>query len=272
MRKKIRFGRLAAFVTALVFLLSVVAGVAAATTVTLDWETDKAGNPILTGQVIDTEFQGGPGVDVSITMNGGNQVAIFDSANPTGGDVDLGTPNQDFGGPGIGTGGELGQPGENNMAHENVLIIPTTVDGNGDGFIDGDPNDSAAGGTIIFTFSEPVAIESTEVLDQESTENLTINVYADPAGTVLLASFNPSGLGDNSYEFIDISALGAQRIDYDFDGSGAIASLVYTEGEPTAVSLSGVSAASMTSALVWVAVAGLLLAGFTFVYLRRRTA
>ena len=29
---------------------------------------------------------------------------IFDSSNPTGDDDDLGTPNEDFGGPGVGKG------------------------------------------------------------------------------------------------------------------------------------------------------------------------
>jgi len=42
---------------------------------------------------------------------------IFNSSNPTGGDLDLGTPHQDFGGPGIGVGGANNQPGENNVSH-----------------------------------------------------------------------------------------------------------------------------------------------------------
>ena len=42
----------------------------------------------------------------SVSASGGiNQAWIFDTSNPTGGDNDLGTPNSQYGGPGIGNGG-----------------------------------------------------------------------------------------------------------------------------------------------------------------------
>lgn len=59
---------------------------------------------------------------------------MFDSAHPTGGDFDLGTPNQDFGGPGIGVGGEAGSPFQNDLAKGNILVVGENLfDSNGDG-------------------------------------------------------------------------------------------------------------------------------------------
>ena len=69
-----------------------------------------------------------------------NVCISFDSGNPTGGDRDLGTPNQAFGGPGVGSGGEPGMPGENNTALHNVLIIAEDVgDANQDGLVSTTP-------------------------------------------------------------------------------------------------------------------------------------
>ena len=68
---------------------------------------------------------------------GTNAAVVYDSACPPGGtpadcsgeDVDLGTPNEDFGGPGVdgdgdsSTGGEVGSPFQNDAALFNVLIV-----------------------------------------------------------------------------------------------------------------------------------------------------
>jgi len=59
--------------------------------------------------------------------NGPNSLVLFDSQNPTGGDADLGTPNVDFGGPGVGWGGSSGRPGENDSSWGNLLIIAESV-------------------------------------------------------------------------------------------------------------------------------------------------
>ena len=86
---------------------------------------------------------------------------IFDTASPTGGDEDLGTPHGDFGGPGVGRGGRAGQPGENSQALGNVLIISQDCD-------QAEPNDSRDGGSFVFTFAEAKPIQSIGLLDMEA--------------------------------------------------------------------------------------------------------
>jgi len=59
----------------------------------------------------------------------------------TGRDTDLGTPNEDFGGPGIGEGGASGSPTENDEELHNLLIIATDLtDADADSLVD-NPND-----------------------------------------------------------------------------------------------------------------------------------
>ena len=109
---------------------------------TFEFETDADGNPIGSGTVVAEQYAA-YGIHVETKDNGG-----ADWANPslhpamiyfsspqttgelTGGDVDLGTPNQAFphpnfpgsNGPGVGVGGASG-PGANVAALDNVLII-----------------------------------------------------------------------------------------------------------------------------------------------------
>lgn len=235
----------------------------AADQVILTWEQDADGNPIDVGQVIDDEYHSATAISVTIkTVSSTNVAAIFPSddlplRSGVTVDPDLGSPNASCpgGGPGIGVGGEVGEPGENCLSHENVLIMPTTGDSDSDGFIAGIPDDDDQGGTISFYFSEPVAIDFAEMLDQESEENLTINSYADVAGTTLIDEQNPSGYGDNSYENVVINAAGIRRVDFVFLGSGAIASLAFTPEEPTAVNISAFSAAAVAPGYLLLAAA-----------------
>ncbi len=237
--------------------------VAAADQVILDWEQDADGNPLTSGQVIDDEYHSLTGISVTVQVQSASGVAaIFPSDAPPGVDFDIGSPNETCagGGPGTGDGGEVGQIGENCMEHGNVLIMPTVGDGNGDGFIDGVPNDDDSGGTITFIFSEPVRVDYVEALDQESEENLTIETYGDVAGTNLLDTQNPSGYGDNSYENLPIQVEGVRRVELDFLGSGAISNIAFTPQDPTAVSLSSIDASTFapTGALVIAALLALV--------------
>ncbi len=145
-----------------------VEGSAVATTI--DFEFDSLGGAISTGQIIDNEFSN---YGVTITTNDpvNHPAMIFDSAYPTGGDHDLGTPNEDFGGPRIGTGGSSGAAGENSVGLDNVLIISEDGDAN-------DPDDNAGGGTITFTFDQSVRVDSLEVLDIDETHGCDVSILS----------------------------------------------------------------------------------------------
>ena len=101
---------------------------------------------------------------------GTDAALIFDSANPTGGDDDLGTKNETFGGPGIGPGGESGAPFQNDVELYHVLIVAENlVDSEPDGLVD-DPDDAATiGSQLVFDFDEigPVIIKGITLLDVE---------------------------------------------------------------------------------------------------------
>jgi hypothetical protein len=104
----------------------------------------------------------GAGITVAAANENNDAVAamIFNTAIPTGGDTDLGTPNQSFGGPGIGNAGKKNKLFANSAAKGNALII--TEDGDAS-----DPDDNGKGGTITFTFAKPIYVDSIGLLDND---------------------------------------------------------------------------------------------------------
>jgi hypothetical protein len=145
--------------------------------------------------------------------------------SPTGGDADLGTPNQDFAGPGIGYGGTSGQPGENNRSFGNLLIIAENVyDGNGDGLVD-DPDDEAGGGVFVFEFKNAVNVLNVTLVDIDYDETAEIRLYNSEG---LLATLDALPLGNNSIQVLDGSAyLGVHRMEIELSSSGAVGEIEY---------------------------------------------
>ena len=181
----------------------------------IDFDTSADGQALAAGTIIDDEFSA-YGITVS-TSSAANPAMIFDSANPTGGDRDLGTPNQDFGGPGIGSGGASGAAGENSIAEGNLLIISEDGDQT-------DPDDNAAGGTLIFEFATPYKVASVTLIDIESaTEDYMIRTY--DANGVLITSAATQGLGNNSRVVVDVNADRVSRLEIVMSGSGGVANL-----------------------------------------------
>jgi hypothetical protein len=103
-------------------------------------------------------------------------VMIFDSSNPSGGDVDLGTPNADFGGPGIGRAGQQGRRDENNIPRGKLLIISQDDDSS-------NPNDNRRGGIMQFDFTPDVLAKTIGLLDNE--EGVTIALVLAGGGTIV---------------------------------------------------------------------------------------
>lgn len=154
----------------------------------------------------------GNGVTVSAYTAEGNvaDAMIFDTAAPTGDDFDLGTPNNSFGGPGIGKAGKKGQLFANSVPKNKALII--SEDG-----IASNPDDKGSGGYLVFNLAKPTFIESIGLLDNDEQTLFTVT---SKDGSI--AHFYNSNGGDNSFELVKISKPGVIQITVVFIGSGAI--------------------------------------------------
>jgi hypothetical protein len=175
------------------------------------------------------------GVTISAENNrpaGPDKAIVFDSANPTGDDFDLGAPNEDFGGPGIGAGGGAGQPGENSEALGKLIIIAENdVDSNNDGLVD-DPDDEGEGGTLFFDFDAPVEVISVRVIDIDAGETGGFIRSFDSSGTAL-GTINIPSLGDNSEQVVPVGQTGVKRLEIELVSSGDVATLTYCPPPPT---------------------------------------
>lgn len=118
-------------------------------------------------RVVDTAFP------VSASSSGGGGQNFFGGAGGWGpgagfggnnnGDAGLGSPNQACGGPGVGSGGAVGSAYENCVPLGNALVIQQSNSPT--------PQDSAYGGTLTFSFDEPMDLESVTLLNIASSSD-----------------------------------------------------------------------------------------------------
>jgi uncharacterized repeat protein (TIGR01451 family) len=189
----------------------------------IDFDTDARGNPLAAGTLIAEQWSDW-GVHITTSNPTNHPVMIFDSSNPTGNDPDLGTPNQDFSGPGVGNGGKSGQPGENSVAQGKILII------SGDGDTE-DPDDYVGGGTITFTFDQPTPVDEVHILDIEESGS-KVRAWNATSGGTLLAEVNMQTYGNNSFQIVPVNADGGvRRLEIIFEGSGGVAAVVFCSEE-----------------------------------------
>ncbi|MDH3380082.1 MAG: hypothetical protein OEQ39_24440 [Gammaproteobacteria bacterium] len=184
----------------------------------LDFETDGTGAPLVPGQIIDDEFAS---LGITLVTNDpvNHPLMIFDSSAPTGDDPDLGTPNVDFAGPGIGAGGGAASPGRNGLPRGQILIVS---DGN-----PSDPNDIAGGGDINFLFDPPVQlVTEVHVLDIDNGESGGTVTAFDAVGAEILT--RPLlELGNNSFQAVPIGAFNVGRLEIHLPSSGAVSGIVF---------------------------------------------
>ena len=158
-----------------------------------------------------------------------NTAVVFDSANPTGEDEDLGTPNEDFGGPGEGSAGEAGSPFANDKPLGNLLIISEDLtDSDGDMLVD-DPDDTdRLDSALLFDFLElsPVRVGGVTLIDVEPDEPFATVEFFGEEGR-LLASFNLPEPGDNGVVDIAMNQTGVHQMAIRLNGSGAIDNILY---------------------------------------------
>jgi len=168
-----------------------------------NFDTDGQGNNLAAGTQITTQLAG-IGI-ANVSASGGiNQAWIFDSSNPTGNDDDLGTPNQQFGGPGIGNGG-----GNNTTALGNLLIIQEN---------NNTPDDNASGGDLVFTFTGPTDVNSVTIVDNEGG-----NSFISAGGNQVAIP----NTGDNGIVTVAVNAVGVTSLTVHLGNSGAVAELDY---------------------------------------------
>ena len=191
----------------------------------INFEADDQGVRLTKGEILSdpgNQRWAAWGVTVSTGNHSSYPVMVFESHAPSGGDIDLGTPNEDFSGPGIGAGGEQGTPGENNTALGNIMIIST--DGNSS-----NPNDRAAVGWIRLDFTQGLRVDQVYVLDIEENTG-TVKAYDE--NDIEIKSVNMAGYGDNSFQAMDISATAVYRLDVNLSGSGGVPAVVFCDEDP----------------------------------------
>jgi len=160
---------------------------------------------------------------------GDNAAVVFDSADPTGGDVDLGTPNEDFGGPGEGSGGETGATYENDTALGKILILAEDLDLNGSGLVD-DPDDAGDGGHIDFDFTAigGAVLHSLSYIDIEGARTSDVQLY-DMGGFPITQVTIPA-VGDNGVNTIDLGGIsGVGFLVLTLGGSGALTGIEFDQ-------------------------------------------
>lgn len=141
---------------------------------------------------------------------------IFNTANPTGGDVDLGSPHERFGGPGLGNGGQHG-PFANKYAQGNVLMVSEDGD-------PADPDDNMKGGRLTINFDSPVFLGKLGLLDND--EGVEILVYDSDNKYSNITNFYGS---DNSFVNIVLAKPGVTKLVVTFFRSGALTDLEFTQ-------------------------------------------
>lgn len=178
----------------------------------LSFESTASGQALFAGDIVSDEWA--PcGIHVTTHDPVNFPPMIFDSSNPPSNERDLGTPNETFGGPGRGPGGEEGEPGQNKFEQHNILTIS-----DGDRF---NPNDNGNGGTFIFTFDFARCISYVRLIDIDNdNDGQPITAYGEGGET--LKRVTMTGLGDNSIQTIRVDTSGVYRLEIKLVDSGAL--------------------------------------------------
>lgn len=134
---------------------------------------------------------------------------LFDTANPTGGDDDLMTPNPD-------------NPTNNEALGYVVIIAENDVDDDDDGLVD-DPDDELNGGRIRFDFEEATTVHDLKVLDCDANEVDIIQCLDE--NDDIISMFVVPDEPDGSVQTIAINTSGVRALVVDLGGSGAVAKL-----------------------------------------------
>jgi hypothetical protein len=162
-----------------------------------------------------------------------NAAVVFDSGCPSGlcsgDDQDLGTPNETFGGPGEGQGGEVGSQWANDEPLGNLLIVHEVCDELSGGVVK-QPNDTGGGSTITLTFPQPVRMLSYTIIDNERDERDEVKLFGEQGEQ--LATLTGPVTGNNGKAVVqtagdEIGIGGVMRMVFTRKGSRGIDNIVF---------------------------------------------
>ena len=143
---------------------------------------------------------------------------IFDSAhvesNGLGGIFALGSPNFDCEGFGVGTGGKIGQAGENCNELGNILI-PSRKPG-----FSSSTSTSPPGGVLVFEFYKHTRVENIGFLNIGSSDQIMV-VFTDGS----LERINLSSVGQNGFQNIKLDMDRVKKIHVSLHSFGAVTGL-----------------------------------------------
>jgi hypothetical protein len=174
-----------------------------------DWATDAGALPA--GMEIREQYAD-HGIHIGAVSKdpaGPNMAILFDSAHPSGGDLDLATPGR----------------GWLNDVRQGMLLIVAedNVDRDWDGLVD-DPKSAARGGEIWFEFSEPLALSEITLIDADPAEEVVLRCYA---GDRTAREHRYAGMGNNSSMTIGLNAQPVYRLEVEMNGSCGVAGLSF---------------------------------------------
>jgi hypothetical protein len=130
----------------------------------------------------------------------------------------LGSPNQEFGGVGIGIGGQMCGWGPNFKKLGNVLVVSSS------------PTQllvQPSGANLAFTWVNPVTVETIEFLNV-STSGTTITLY-DDTDTILGPSIQVPNRGTNSYQQVKVFVAGVTKMIVHLTGCAALNKICYCD-------------------------------------------
>lgn len=177
--------------------------------VVIDFSVDSLRSPLRNGEHPGDRFR-----DYGLTILGGtdtNPIQILDSSRP--GDFEfLGTPHEDFDGPGRGVGGRRGAKTVNDRPLGNVLLLMS--------------KDTPAEGTLEFHWQEPVELDRFTLLN--AGQGATYRCF-DPQGDLLL-EVPLARAAAASVTQVSLGVAPVARLEIDLPAGGAVADLAFFWG------------------------------------------
>lgn len=170
----------------------------------VDFDFDDKGNPLQPGAILNHQY-----TDFKVqTTSNQRWPMLFNTANPTSNDFDIGTPNKAYGGKGIGAGG-VG----NRLAQGNALVVSkhATI-----------PNETE--GRLIFEFNEPVTIQSVDLIDMKCGDS-NIGLYNQQ--NELINNLPIPAYGVNSFNTFNIEAVDVKTMAINLLCGGGISGFRY---------------------------------------------